>query len=134
MAAKTAPSNQQTTIETRRVFLRAERGDQLRVIDVIEEIDDEEIPTELTLVRRQMTYYGPKLRVEGEDEQYLLTSPGPDSQALLWHLEEFDWTRTAEVRVEFSGELPQYDICPACGEPISTMAHERRSLLGTCDK
>lgn len=134
MATTSSQATSGTTTDTKRVFLRAERGDKLRVLDEIEVLTDIEYPSEFTVVQRQMTYYGPRLRVESEDEQYLLTSPGPDSQAMLWVHRDFDWRQALEVTLEFTGELPQYEICPACGETVSTMAHERRAILGTCDK
>ena len=119
---------------TKRALMRAERKDDLRLTKVDSIGEDCDVPSIGTVVQRVITYYGPKLRIEAGDEQFLLTAPGPDSEALLWRKEDSDWKKTAEVQLEFSGSLPQYDICPGCGEPLSTIAHERRAAIGTCKK
>lgn len=117
------------------MFIRAERKDELEVTEVAMRLDDTEIPDTLTVVQRLETYYGPKFRVEADDdEQYLLTIPGPDTQALFWRKEEYSWVKTAELRLEFTGELPQYEMCPACGDPLSTLTHERRAAIGACTR
>lgn len=123
-----------TTTETKRVFLRAERGDTVEIAETKNKFCDGTLPESVKIIQRQYTYHGPKFRVEGSDEQYLLTSPGPDADGLLWKVDDMEWIRAAEVVVEFGDELPEYEICLHCGEPIKTTEHERESYLGTCDQ
>lgn len=136
MAAATNLQNggSETTISTKRVFMRAERDDKLRITDVIENIGEKSIPNTATVIQRNETYYGPKLRIEAPDgpEQYLLTAPGPETQAILWSKSGSDWREIAEVCLDFDESTPQYDICLHCNEPLSTVAHQRRSVIGAC--
>lgn len=123
-----------TNPETKRVLVRAERKDELEITAVDSRLEEISIPESVTVVQRLTTYYGPKLRVEADNKQYLVTAPGPDSQALLWQQRDSAWHKAAEIRLDFSGSLPEYDICPDCGEPLSTIAHERRAAIGACEK
>lgn len=125
----------QTSVETRRVFLRAETGDEIKIVKIRDRIDEYEIPDTLRVVQRQETYFGPKLRVEDQasSEQFELTAPAQDVEGMMWRIEDMEWVRTGEVVVEFSGDLPQYDICLRCGDPIKTAEHETASFLGTCN-
>lgn len=123
----------ETKPETKRVLIQAERKDELELTEV-DCIEDISVPETVTVVQRLMTYYGPKLRVETDDEQYLITVPGPDTQALLWRQKDLSWHKAAEIRLDFTGSLPQYSTCPECGEPLSTIAHERRAAIGACKK
>ncbi|WP_152422238.1 hypothetical protein [Natrialba asiatica] len=135
-----APNQHNRTSETKhptkRVFMRAEHNDTLEICDVINTIRDGHIPDTATVVQRDLTYYGPKIRIEAHSnhEQYLLTAPGPNKEAMFWQYTEAGWEESAEVCLDFYGEIPQYDICPHCNEPISTVAHRRRSVTGTCKK
>lgn len=126
--------NPKTNPETKRVLVRAERNDELKITAVVSNLEDINVPNSVKVVQRIMTYYGPKLRVEADDEQYLVTAPGPNTQALLWRQKDSAWHKAAEVRLDFTGSLPEYDICPDCGEPLSTIAHERRAAIGACEK
>lgn len=126
--------NPETNPETKRVLVRAERKDELEITAVDSCFEDVSVPDIVTVVQRLMTYYGPKLRVEADGEQYLVTAPGPDTQALLWRQRDSAWHKAAEIRLDFTGSLPEYDICPDCGEPLSTIAHERRAAIGACQK
>lgn len=123
-----------TNHATKRVFMRAEHQDALKTTEIVKEFRESDIPDVATVVQRVMTYYGPRLRIEADNEQYLITAPGPDAQAFLWEQSDSGWEKVAEVCLDFSGSLPQYDICPNCGEPLSTLAHRRRSAIGTCQK
>ena len=123
-----------TNHATKRVFMRAEHQDDLKITEKVRGFQEANIPDAATVVQRVMTYYGPRLRIEADDEQFLVTAPGPDAQAFLWEQGDSGWEKVAEVCLDFSGSLPQYDICPDCGEPLSTLAHRRRSAIGTCQK
>lgn len=124
----------ETTHSTKRVFMRAEHGDKIEISDTVSNSSDESIPKTATVVKRDTTYYGPKLRIEDEDccGQFLLTAPGPETEAVLWRLTDSDWQGIAEVCLRFADDLPKYDICPHCNEPLSTIAHRRRSVIGVC--
>jgi len=125
-------NDNRTTTDTKRVFLRANKGDEIKIVDIKQRFENKDIPESFKIVQRQETYYGPKIRVEGPSEQWFLSSPARDLEGILWHIEEMDWVRTAEVELDFTGELPQYDICSYCGEPIKTTEHETAAYLGTC--
>lgn len=124
----------ETTHSTKRVFIRAEHNDDIRISDTISRFADVDIPDIATVIKRDMTYYGPRLRIEGNnnEKQYLLTAPGPEKEAILWDQSNASWREVAEVSLEFEGSLPQYEICPHCNEPLSTVAHRRRSAIGAC--
>lgn len=134
VTSETIGGGPETNPETKKVLVRAEREDELEITAVESRYEDVTIPDAITVVQRMMTYYGPKLRVEADDEQYLVTAPGPDTQALLWHQKDSAWHKAAELRLDFTGSLPEYDICPDCGETLSTIAHERRAAIGACKK
>jgi len=125
----------ETIFSTKRVFMRAEHEDTIRIAKTIKRFQEEAIPDSGTIIKRSLTYYGPKLRMENHSncEQYLLTAPGPESQAILWFYDGEDWKKLAEVCLEFKGSPPQYDICLHCNEPISSVAHRRRSVIGACE-
>jgi hypothetical protein len=42
------------------------------------------------------------------------------------------WNKLAEIEASFSEEIPQYDICPYCGEPMKTLEHERMAGFDDC--
>lgn len=118
-----------TSNESVKVMLRAERGDTIRISGF----------GNWTVVQRTRPYYGPKLTISAEDIDHdfnaLLTAPGPASELQLWWPQReknglrFGWARGREVTVELL-DVKQYDICPACGQPIKTLEHERRSAFG----
>ena len=115
----------ETSHESKRVMARAEHRDTIRV----------ETLGECLVVQRYQTYFGPKLRIEpndeSEDEQYLLTAPDPKSELHMWERDGHDWQVRAEVTAEIVG-TEQYEICEQCGEPLKTAAHRRRRAIGAC--
>jgi hypothetical protein len=120
-------------------MLRAERGDNLQIVDVVTQISlGDDVPKETTVVKRTTPYFGPKLILADDDKGYLLTAPGPDTQLLLWaahHLddgERYGWEKLAEVTAQFADDQPQYDLCPECGQPMQTIEHERKAAVGRC--
>jgi hypothetical protein len=132
-----------TDHDSKTVMLRAERDDNVRVVDIVDRFSEREpVPRELTVIQRSNLYYGPKLLLhssrEGRDYNYQLTAPGPDTYLYLWAAEtDTDgfrkaWYKLAEVRAVFGADQPQYDICPDCGGPIKTLEHERYSAFGEC--
>ena len=128
-----------TENRSKSVMIKAGLNDRLRVENVINHFKTEtDVPRELTVIRRSNTYFGPKLELESADESYLITAPGPNTQLLLWEGVTSDgqfissWDQLAEVEVDFMGDLPQYDICMDCGEPIKSVEHERLAAFGTC--
>ncbi|WP_143414130.1 hypothetical protein [Halovenus aranensis] len=125
----------ETDFPTKRVFMRAEHGDSLLIIEKINTFQDMDIPERVSVVQRDLTYYGPKLRVEetSENKQYIITAPGPESQAMMWKYCGQDTQKIAEATLKFEETAPQYDICPHCNEPLSTVAHRRRSVVGACE-
>lgn len=137
MAATTqiTERNTETTYDTVRVFLRAEHGDPLRVKELVAGNSDAVPAGPFTVVRRDQTYHGPKIWIESDTtgDQAFLTCPGPDSEAYLWRQTDKDWTKVAEVAMDFDGDPPQYDLCPHCNEPLSTTDHIRLSAIGACD-
>lgn len=137
MAIATGPTTDtETSYPTERVLMRAEHKDEIKLHNASLSARKKNIPEEVIVVKRNLTYYGPKLRVESLDdgEQYFLTVPGPDSEAMLWELVDTGRQRMAEVSLEFSGSVPKYDFCLHCNEPLSTVAHRRRAAVGGCTK
>jgi hypothetical protein len=133
------PGPPATEYSSKMVMLRAERGDNIQVIDVVTRLtQNSDIPSETTVVKRTTPYFGPKLVLTDDEESYLLTAPGPDTQLLLWsgnYLadgERYGWEKLAEVTAQFADDQPQYDLCPECGQPIQTMEHERKAAVGRC--
>lgn len=134
-----ATSNPATENASRSVMIKASRGDQLSIEKVVDHLKPEcGIPKELQVVRRSETYYGPKLEIEAESGTYLITAPGPNTQLLLWRGQTNEngylvrWERLAEVQAEFSENVPQYDVCTDCGEPIKSAEHEKMAAFGPC--
>lgn len=128
-----------TDSRSKSVMLRAERKDRIVITDVDEMYDvGGGIPDEFTVARRTQPYFGPKLLLDTGAENYMLTAPGPNSQLLLWSPVKHEdggregWRKMAEVQADFGDELPQYDICSACNEPIKTMEHQREAAFGVC--
>lgn len=125
--------------DSKTVMLRAERRDPIEITEIVDAaVPEEAIPKSFTVARRSHTYYGPKLVLDADGRTFLLTAPGPDVHLLLWELQSMGsngqqrWTQLAEVRADFGGDPPAYNICTDCGEPIQTAEHERLSLLGRC--
>lgn len=124
----------ETEHSTKRVFMRAEQDDTIRIKNILSEQTKQDIPSVFTVVKRDLTYFGPKLRLEphSDNDQYRMTVPGPKSEAVLWSQSDFEWVAIARVSVDFADSYPQYDICLHCNEPLSTVEHRRRSVLGVC--
>lgn len=121
------------------LMIKATRGDEISITDVVEHIEPQfEIPEQLEMVRRTDTYYGPKLEAKSDDASYLITAPGPNVQLLLWKAVTDDegylikWDQIGEIKADFTDEIPQYDICQKCGEPIKNVEHERLAAFDSC--
>lgn len=125
----------ETTHSTKQVFMRAEHKDIISISDVLSNQNDEPLPGTYSVISRDLTYHGPSIRIEDIDtnEQFKLTAPGPKSEAIFWRFTENGWRQTAEVCLEFHDSLPQYDICLYCNEPIASVEHRRRSVIGACN-
>lgn len=139
LTRQSEPGPPATEYECKMVMLRAERHDRIHITDVVSRIvSGYTIPSEVTVAERKNPYYGPELILEGGDSPLRLTSPGPDSQLLLWkaHLtdrgNQYGWQKVAEVTAQFLDDQPQYDLCPECGQPMQTIEHERRAAVGRC--
>lgn len=113
-------SGDETSFDSKQVMMRAEHRDEINVetLGVCE------------VIQRTETYYGPKLRIEVSEsgEQYILHAPGPNSELQL-SAPGREPLRT--VSADLVG-TKQYDICPACGEPLKTIEHRRQSHIGAC--
>ena len=134
IVATNPTTDTETSYPTKRVLMRAEHKDEVKIHGASVTARKNNIPDEALVVKRSLTYYGPKLRIESLDtgEQYLLTVPSPDSEAMLWELGDTGWERLAEVSLEFGDHIPNYDFCLHCNEPLSTVAHRRRAAIGAC--
>lgn len=133
------PGPPATEYESKMVMLRAERGDNIQITDVVTRLEQSgDIPSETKVIKRSNPYFGPKLVLAVDEESYLLTAPGPDTQLLLWvgnYLEDgerYGWQKLAEVTAQFADDQPQYDLCPECGQPMQTIEHERKAAVGRC--
>jgi hypothetical protein len=133
------PGPPETEYDSKMVMLRAERGDSIQIMDVVTQFtQNTNIPSETTVIKRTTPYFGPKLVLSTDEENYLLTAPGPDTQLLLWagnYLsdgERYGWDKLAEVTAQFADDQPQYDLCPECGQPMQTIEHERKATVGRC--
>lgn len=134
-----------TDHHSKKVMIAAERKDHIQITDTTQRFDDTvAIPDEVSVLKRTDPYYGPKLLVhatiDGEDVNYLLTAPGPDSQLYLWAGEMNDagmregWYKAAEVTAALAPDQPPYETCRQCGELIKSIWHERMSVLGMCKR
>ena len=129
-----------TDSPSKQVMLHAERKDPVAISEVITGTNDTTIPIALTVIERRETYFGPELLLMRDDgPNYKLTAPGPDYYLLVWKAQTDDegfchgWKQIAEVKAEFGDDLPSYDICPECDQPIKSIQHERASLFGQCN-
>lgn len=128
-----------TEYSSKMVMLRAERKDNIQILEVHTRFrQEEDVPSEVTVIQRSTPYFGPKLVLSANDRSYLLTAPGPDTQLLLWvgnYLEDgerYGWKKLAEVTAQFADDQPQYDLCPECGQPMQTIEHQRMASVGRC--
>lgn len=133
-----------TDSDSKTVMLTAERGDIINITQVLSQKGEFAIPDELEVIQQTETYYGPKLftyaSIEGQNRNFLLTAPGPNSQLRLW-TEDLSsrgkregWTEGAEVTASLAVEQPPYERCSECGEVIRTVEHERAALSGQCSR
>lgn len=131
-----------TDARSKQVMLRAEYRDTVEVTAWVSGGRGDGWPDEYTVTERKTTYFGPVLTlhaaVDGEDQQYRLTCPGPDTQLVLWKalLDNEGFIKSyhpiAEVRAKIV-DVEQYFVCDHCGEPIQTAWHERLSAFGECE-
>lgn len=131
-----------TDHHSKSVMLRAERNDTITISQMVNRFSNGFIPEEVTVLRRTNPYYGPQLLLhasnEGEDLNYQLTAPGPDTFLYLWGAEtdsegfRESWYKLAEVKAALKDNQPQYDICSECGEPIQSLEHEKYAAFGRC--
>lgn len=135
-----------TSYASQTVMLAAERNDLVKIQRVVNNIESEfASPSEVSVIKRTETYYGPELlvhsEVDGEDYNYLITAPGPGRHLCLWAGEvdpetgkRSGWYPVAEVEAELSVEQAPYQTCNQCGELIRTIYHERESVLDQCSR
>lgn len=133
-----------TSHDSKTVVLAAERGDNIEINRVIETFHNEVVPDSVTVMKRDSTYYGPKLLVHaeigGEDLNFLLNAPGPASELMLWAAETISgkgissWYRLAEVQARLAEEQSSFEICPQCKNPVRSVEHERMATLGMCNQ
>lgn len=127
------------------VMIAAEREDKIVITSVIEkQTRNFRLPEKVSVVRREEKYYGPELllhaEIEGQDCNFLLTAPAPDSDLQLWVAETSEdnkresWQRAAIVQASLASEQPPYERCDQCGELIRSIEHERRSVTGRCTR
>lgn len=128
-----------TDYHSRLVMLRAERHDKLKITSVKSRFRvPGEVPDTVKVVQRTDPYFGPKLALRTDGSEYQLTAPGPDSELLLWsrredcHGQKGAWEKLAEVTARFVEDLPSYEYCPQCDEPIKTLKHELQAEIGCC--
>lgn len=134
-----------TDYDSKTVMMVAERHDNIEISGIVTRFDQRaSIPREVTVIQRTDTYYGPELLVhaviDGDEHNFRLNAPGPDSHLCLWAGEMTEenrlreWFAAAEVKASMSAEQPPYENCEQCGEEIRTIEHERESLLGRCSR
>lgn len=132
-----------TDSDSKSVMLRAERNDQIRITEVVKRFDAKsDIPTEVSVLQRNQSYYGPNLllhaELDREDCNFRLTAPGPDTYLYLWGAQSDEggfretWYKIAEVKAVLPENQQAYDICSECGEPIQSLEHERYAAFGQC--
>lgn len=119
--------------ETKRVFLRADRSDEVDILPPGSVEGGKPIDT-VVIVERNLTYSGPRLRAESREDGTirLLTAPGPRSPAQVWVKTDSEWREGYIAELEFNGEVPHHDICLRCNEPLKTAEHRRRAAIGAC--
>jgi len=129
-----------TEYDSKMVMLRGERHDRITIENTVQSLTSgADVPEELSIIQRNNTYYGPKLKLSTGGQDYLLTAPGPDAHLLLWESVtdrngfRKSWRKIAEVTAQIADDVPQYDLCPYCGEPLKSLDHERKAAVGQCD-
>lgn len=134
-----------TDYDSKTVVLTAERHDSVEITRVDTQYEsDVEIPSTISVLQRQQRYYGPELllhaEVDDQDQNYLLTAPGPTEQLRLWCADQSEegrregWTVVADVEAALSVEKAPYETCNQCGEEIRTIEHERMSVVSQCQR
>lgn len=135
----------ETDYNSKTVAITAERHDKILLTNIVTHLkSDRDIPSEFSVIQRQERYYGPELllhsMIRGEDQNFLLTAPGPTKQLKLWAPQNSNgkrrsgWTAVAEVQAVLAAEQPPYEVCDHCGEEIRTIEHERMAVLGRCQR
>lgn len=128
-----------TENSSKSLMIKATRGDEISISEVVEHFEPQyEIPQKVEVVHRTETYYGPKLETESNGSHYLITAPGPNVQLIFWkaitdgegYLKR--WEQIGEVKADFTDNIPQYDICQNCGEPLKSVEHERLAAFNSC--
>jgi hypothetical protein len=100
-------------------------------IDDVIEVDGH---GEMTVVDRQEPYYGPVLKLAGDDgESYKLLCPGFASELELWRAVSTDgfidgWNRVGNVSAEIS-QVGNAFQCE-CGEVVKTLREKRAIVVG----
>lgn len=129
--------------DSRRVMVVANRNDQIEIMQVNHRHEESfEIPAHVTVLQRQLRYYGPELMVHSGmdevDQNYLITAPGPDANLHLWggvltpNNKRENWVRIADITAKLADSQPKYETCNQCGDPIKTLDHEQAALVGEC--
>lgn len=139
--ARSSPSGTITTPLSKRVMLRAERHDEIEIGHVVNGFN--RVPERYTVVERQACFHGVVLTLHGEidgtDYNFQLTSPGPNTQLILWMSLTAPespwrngWVPIAEVTAHLA-DVEQYNVCKHCDRPIKDAWHERLSIFGACE-
>lgn len=130
-----------TDYASKQVMIAAERRDVISISDVVQWYSsEEELPEQMSVIRRQGTFYGPKLVLHAdvdEDRNYLLTAPGPDAYLHLWrtNADEFGLKESNSLVAEVKARIAEggdYKLCPDCGKPFQDVEHERLAAIGEC--
>lgn len=134
-----------TSSDSKFVILTAERGDYIDITEVTNLLESNaEVPSMVSVIRRDSTYYGPKVLVRSEtgsgNRHFMLSAPGPTSELILWAAEitEDDyyesWSSIAEVKASMGDQQGPLKICSECSNPIHSIEHERMAELGLCNQ
>lgn len=134
-----------TDYDSQTVMMTAERHDNIVVKQLVKEYKrDSSIPNKLKVIKKIDRFHGPEIlthaRGGGSEYNYLLTAPGPKMQLFLWvgvgPVEGIrrDWALLAEIKATLAAEQPPYQECQLCGELIRTIEHERKSVMGNCNR
>lgn len=133
-----------TDADSKTVMLAAERGDSIRITEIVSRRINCDLPDVVEVLRRSEPYYGPKIfalgSVNDEERNFILTAPGPGSQLMLWmddiatNGKRRGWVEAAEVTASLAVEQPPYERCSECGEIIRSIEHERAALSGQCSR
>lgn len=130
--------------DSRQVMLAANRHDNIIITDVVERYrDTHTVPESVSVIQRNLRYYGPELmvhtEVDGFNRNYLFIAPGPVDELQLWGDVLTDdgqyrsnWVLVADITAVLADDQPNYEICDQCGGPIRTLDHEQAAIFGEC--